>query len=141
MRSAVETAVLSLPTTANVAVTPPPETPTKKARWEDDVFTFRQREESEPADHKLDDEIRDYLRDKEADYRKLWNQPKWAESKMRKVAERIFSIPATSAAVERVFSKSALLMAPLRSRTSETNLQNLTFLRSNMSLIDAPQKK
>ena len=135
----MEAKVLALPTTAETEAGKATQSPTKKARW-DDGFTFAIPKTMEANDQTLDDDIRDYLRDEERDYRKLWNQSKRAESKLRQVAQRVFAIPATSASVERVFSKSGLLMAPLRSRTGEVNLERLTSLRSSLSLYDRPKR-
>ena len=44
-------------------------------------------------------------------------------------------VPATSAAIERVFSKSGLLMRPHRSSFSQTNICILTSLSCNKTLI------
>jgi hypothetical protein len=44
-------------------------------------------------------------------------------------------IPATSAPSERVFSRSALLMRPHRSRLSKDTLAKLTFVKCNLDLL------
>ena len=67
----------------------------------------------------LSAEIKEYLRESETSLQKLWSNPKWSSYTIGKVAKRIFSIPATSAASERAFSKAGLLMSPLRSSTGE----------------------
>jgi hypothetical protein len=47
------------------------------------------------------------------------------------VAMKIFSIPATSAPVERVFSHGGIIMRPHRACMSDTTLANLVFLKCN----------
>ena len=51
---------------------------------------------------------------------------------------RTFCVPATSASFERVFSKSGILMSPLRSRMSSKTLEMRTFLKSNYGFVDNP---
>lgn len=48
--------------------------------------------------------------------------------------ERVFSVPASSAPVERVFSQSGLMMRPNRSRLSKNMLSQLVFLKCNRHL-------
>ena len=46
--------------------------------------------------------------------------------------------PATSASSERVFSKSGILMSPIRSRMSSKTLEMRTFLKSCYGFVDNP---
>jgi len=45
--------------------------------------------------------------------------------------ERLFSVPASSAPVERVFSQSGLIMSARRARMSDALLESLVFLKCN----------
>jgi len=51
--------------------------------------------------------------------------------------EKLFSPPATSAQVERIFSRSGLLMRPNRARMGDTLLSQLVFLRCNNDVLYA----
>ena len=51
--------------------------------------------------------------------------------KLRQLALRLLFIPASSAPVERVFSKGGLIMRPRRSRTSGKKLSHSLFLQCN----------
>lgn len=46
--------------------------------------------------------------------------------------EKVFTTPATSAPVERVFSQSGLIMRPNRARMHDSTLSNLVYLKCNM---------
>jgi hAT family C-terminal dimerisation region len=52
----------------------------------------------------------------------------------RPIALRLFSAPCSSAASERVFSQSGLIMKPTRSRLSKSRLAQLVFLKCNNHL-------
>jgi hypothetical protein len=54
---------------------------------------------------------------------------------LHRLALRVFSVPATSAPVERVFSRSGLLMRPHRSRLSKKMLSTLTMIKCNLDLL------
>ena len=84
------------------------------------------------------DELNDYMGEAEADFRRLWINPKFANFKILRLARKIFATTATSAPSERVFSKAGLLMAPLRSRTKDQTLERMTFLRTNLQFVDNP---
>ena len=86
----------------------------------------------------VSDETREYLKDLENDFMKLWTHPKYERYKIKNVAQRVPSIPATSAASERVFSKADLLMASLRSSTGEKTLERLCFLRCYAAFVPFP---
>ena len=75
----------------------------------------------------LNDKIQEYLREDETSFKKLWTSKCWKDSKLGGVAQAVFTIPATSAASERVFSKAVLIMAPMRSKTSEKTVELLCF--------------
>ena len=83
----------------------------------------------------VSDEMREYLKDLENDFMKLWTHPKYERYKIKNVARRVFSIPATLAASELVFSKAGILRAPLRSSTGEKTLERLCFLRCNAAFV------
>ena len=84
------------------------------------------------------EEIADYLKDDESDRAKLWSQTKRMNTRLGELARRTFCVPATSASSERVFSKSGILMSPLRSRMSSKTLEMRTFLKSNYGFVDNP---
>jgi len=50
---------------------------------------------------------------------------------IRPLFAKIFSIPASSAPVERVFSQSGLIMKPNRAKMSDTLLESLVYLKCN----------
>ena len=50
-------------------------------------------------------------------------------------AMQVLPVPATSAPVERVFSRGGLVMRPHRSRLSTKMLETLTFIKCNESFI------
>ena len=49
------------------------------------------------------------------------------------VAKKVLAIPASSAPVERVFSRGGIIMRPHRSRLGDEILSNLVFLKCNSS--------
>ena len=51
------------------------------------------------------------------------------------LVKKIFSVPATSAPIERVFSQSGKILAALRSRLKPKNLETLVFLKLNSKYI------
>jgi len=53
---------------------------------------------------------------------------------LKSLFESLFGIPASSAQVERVFSKSGLLMQPHRARMSDDTLEILVFLACNRGI-------
>ena len=53
---------------------------------------------------------------------------------LQPLLERVFSVPASSAPVERVFSQSGLIMRPNRSRLTKKMLSQLVFLKCNSHL-------
>ena len=59
-------------------------------------------------------------------------------TRLGELTRRIFCVPTTSASFERVFSKSGILMSPLRSRMSSKTLEMRTFLKSNYGFVDNP---
>lgn len=54
---------------------------------------------------------------------------------LHRLASRVLCVPASSAPVERIFSKSGILMRPHRSRLSKDTLSKLTFVQCNMDLM------
>jgi len=53
---------------------------------------------------------------------------------LRPLARKIFTVPASSAASERVFNRAGLIMCSTRSRLSKANLSKLVFLNCNDKL-------
>lgn len=54
---------------------------------------------------------------------------------LHRLAVRVFSVPATSAPVERVFSSSGIIMRPHRNRLTKNMLATLTLLKCNQHLL------
>ena len=52
--------------------------------------------------------------------------------RLHSVALTVLGVPATSAPVERVFSRGGIFMRPHRSRLSNKSLSNLVFLKCNL---------
>jgi len=63
----------------------------------------------------------------------VFNDPLFAIS-LRPIAMKLFCAPCSSAASERVFSQSGLIMRPTRSRLSPSTLAKLVFLKCNKNL-------
>jgi hypothetical protein len=63
---------------------------------------------------------------------KVFNDTQLAS--LRPIALKLFSAPSCSAARERVFSQSGLVMKPTRSRLSKSRLAQLVFLKCNNHL-------
>ncbi|CAF3189346.1 unnamed protein product [Rotaria socialis] len=62
----------------------------------------------------------------------------WKNSQLhtlKNVVKRVYSIQATSAPIERVFSRAGIIMSPRRTSMREEVFRNLVFLRMNESLI------
>lgn len=51
---------------------------------------------------------------------------------LRPLVQRLFCVPACSAASERLFSQAGLIMRPTRNRLSKDRLSQLVFLKCNM---------
>ena len=78
------------------------------------------------------------LKDDESNSAKLRSQTKRMNTRLGELAPRTFCVPATSASSERGFSKSGILLSPLRSRISSKTLEMRTFLKSNYGFVDNP---
>ena len=96
------------------------------------LLDFRIQAASSSQGLDLNDKIKEYLREDETSFKKLWTNKRWKDSKLGGVAQAVFTIPATSAASERVFSKAGLITVPIRSKTSEKTVELLCFLRCNI---------
>ena len=104
----------------------------------DNMFKFDVPTTPEAECRSVADELSIYTRTQGKDFRKLWNMERFSDFAIRRVARKIFATTATSAPSERIFSRSGLLMAPLRSSTGDSTLENLTFLRTNVKFLDDP---
>ena len=71
------------------------------------------------------------MTDLEDDCLSFWQHNQAALSKLYLPALRALSVPASSAAVERVFSHGGIIMRPHRARMSDKLLSNLVFLKCN----------
>jgi hypothetical protein len=54
---------------------------------------------------------------------------------LKNVVNRVFSIQASSAPIERIFSQAGVIMSPRRTSMSEEVFRSLVFLRVNQDLI------
>lgn len=61
----------------------------------------------------------------------FWFVNKTRLNKLLPLALRIFSVPASSAPIERVFSHGGIIMRPHRARLGDTMLSKLIFLKCN----------
>ena len=109
----------------------------KKPKIFDILFEFA-RPKQAVSSLDLFDEIAEYLKDEESDPVKMWTQTKRTGTRLSDLARRTFCVPATSASSERTFSKSGILMSPLKSKTSSKTLELRTFLKSNFSFVENP---
>ena len=75
-----------------------------------------------------------YLSDAEVSGRSLDVLNDKRFSALRPLGRKIFTVPASSAASERVFSRAGLIMRPTRSRLSKANLSTRVFLNCNDKL-------
>ena len=94
------------------------------------LLDFRIQAASSSQGLDLNDKIKEHLREDETSFKKLRKNKRW-DSNLGGVAQAVFTIPATSAASERMFSKADLIMAPIRSKTSEKTVELLCFLKCN----------
>ena len=62
----------------------------------------------------------------------FWSQHERDLNKLHQLAMSVLSVPAISAAVERIFSHGGLFMRPHRARMSDKLLSTLVFLKCNM---------
>jgi len=79
-------------------------------------------------------QIKKYLDMEEPDIEEclsFWHQHKNTMDKLYLSALRALSVPASSAAVERVFSRGGIIMRPHRASMSDKLLSNLVFLHCN----------
>ncbi|TRY58760.1 hypothetical protein DNTS_034590, partial [Danionella cerebrum] len=65
----------------------------------------------------------------------FWSANRERFPELHSLAVKVLSIPASSAPVERVFSKGGLIMRPHRARLSHKMVTALVFLKSNMTLV------
>lgn len=78
----------------------------------------------------------DAIQDTEANTAlEFWSQNRERFPQLYSLAVKVLSIPASSAPVERVFSKGGLIMRPHRARLSHKMVTALVFLKSNMALV------
>lgn len=66
----------------------------------------------------------------------FWSDNKKKFPHLSNLAMRVLSIPASSAPVERVFSRGGLIMRPHRARLGAETLSKLIFLKCNETLLD-----
>jgi hypothetical protein len=87
------------------------------------------------------DEVTKYMNEKQVSFSTLPNPMTWWEEKKQhyphlyELAKKFLVIPATSVTVERMFSISGVMDAPLRGRTAPELLDALVFLKSNFDWV------
>ena len=110
----------------------PPEAPQKKLR----MFSHYSKTPSSTNSRSVQAQLAAYLDliDNQASDPcfKFWQQNKSQFPVLYRVATQVFSIPASSAPIERVFSHGGIFMRPHRARLSCTMLSNLMLLKCNM---------
>lgn len=85
----------------------------------------------------IQEEIANYIKDTDNDSMMLLRSPSsslYSYKTLSKLATKYLCIPATSAAVERIFSHSSFLFRPHRARMSRKTLQQLTLLKCNSEI-------
>jgi zinc finger BED domain-containing protein 1 (E3 SUMO-protein ligase ZBED1) len=60
---------------------------------------------------------------------------------LAKLARKLLAVPASTAAVERVFSETGYIMRPHRRRLADKQAENLFFLKCNMEFFKWETKK
>ena len=65
----------------------------------------------------------------------FWKDHKAKMPKLSRLDHRVLTVPASSAPVERVFSKGGFIMRPHRARLSGSRLSTLIFLKSNLHVV------
>ena len=108
-------------------------------QFADDLYQFSFAQPAHSKSLSFDEGVREYMADPEKDYKKFWTNQLRENFRLKALAEKLFAIPATSAASERVFSRSGHIMSPRRSRLQEHTLEMLTFLRCNLRLVPIPK--
>jgi hAT family C-terminal dimerisation region len=82
----------------------------------------------------IEEELNMFLKDERTDTHVVFekrNQFRY----LHRLALRFLCVPATSAAVERVFSQSGLLMRPHRSRLTKEMVSRITLVKCNLDLL------
>ncbi|KAI4822674.1 hypothetical protein KUCAC02_008206 [Chaenocephalus aceratus] len=120
------------PEQGDVPVSPPaPEAPQKKLR----MFSHYSKTPSSTNSRSVQAQLTAYLDliDNQASDPcfKFWQQNKSQFPVLYQVATQVFSIPASSAPIERVFSHGGIFMRPHRARLSCSMLSNLMLLKCN----------
>lgn len=91
---------------------------------------------SDPHKNHAADEFRKYLKlcDNTAQLSCLefWAERASVLPRLHPVALTVLAVPATSAPVERVFSRGGIFMRPHRARLSNKSLSNLVFMKCNL---------
>jgi hypothetical protein len=82
----------------------------------------------------IDEDIFIYLTDPTREYNLLIKRRE-LYPKLFQVAEQVLCVPATSAAVERIFSQNGFLMRSHRSTMTKSTLSRLTLLKWNAWLL------
>lgn len=116
----------------------PPPTKVKKST----LFTYRERErECVPEPQQPQETPRmcllkylEYIATQPAVTWDILHTDDTKTSGLHQLFEKIFCVPASSAAVERVFSHSGLFLRPHRARMGDKVLCNLTFVKCNKHL-------
>jgi hypothetical protein len=112
-------------------------TPTQLARKRKSLFPNTERKNMKKQ--KIDNfafikkEINDYIDDDSNRFILLNQSDKY--KLLNKLAKKILTVPATSSAVERIFSKSGFLFREHRVKMSRKTLQMLTMLKCNKEFI------
>lgn len=111
--------------------------PLPKQRLLSRYKTFRL-QRSTTQDSSTDAQIRKYfecINDCDSDALTFWSKNRERFSSLHSIAMKVLSVPASSAPVERVFSRGGIFMRPHRTRLGFKLLQSLIFLKCNQPSI------
>ena len=110
--------------------------PAKKTKF-DKLFGFMNTSFKPQAPQDNTQEVQRYLSDTTEleNALQFWKVKEKEFPALSCLVKKIFSVPATSAPIERVFSQSGKILAPLRSRLKPKNLETLVFLKLNSKYI------
>ena len=116
------------------------ELPTKRQRMESDLFDFMEEEEAViPATRDTArEEIMKYLASpclpRTCDPLLFWVQQRVTYPRLARLSLRYLCVPASSAAVERIFSIAGNICKPNRSSLTDTTFERLLYIRCNRHL-------
>jgi len=110
------------------------EPPKKKSK----LFSFMKTTPIPKKRKTCSEELEAYCREdivSDVDPLMFWKKNSREYPSLARLAQRVLAVPATSGAVERVFSQAGKILRPDRSRLLPNNLETLIFLKTNSQLL------